>query len=595
MFDWHGSLIDPRQNRVHLFAVVLLVGLAQSGSPCGAVETASVHVQAALQSEINLDADKRAKLIEAALRVDPKSAEAHWARGEVRMRGQWLSLEDSADEALAQPNLLKYWERRAEAGNTVAEQVRLAEYCRSNRMPAQERAHWAAVIALDSNHREARRRLGQVNVDGVWIDRHQFEEQKKKDLATAVYLQKHADRLMALSIALHDKSKSEERVLKELSEFRNPMVIPGLEYLFSSTGKSGALCTVETVAALAAPEASLSLARHALEFPNESVRTRATEYLKKRDEISFVPALLGALQTPVTKVDDFAFTNNNQIVWRQKILFETQDAKKIATFDRVLQFPPALVAQAAFNPRWAQSAVWRANDELESVNADIEKNNQNIMQLLEATTGEQSPQDAPTKKTTEEWWNWWNDRIESYPADEKVVEYRYESSYQTVSLPKSPPVPVIRAPYECLAAGTPIWTETGLVAIDLLKVGDLVLTQNQRTGELKFAPVLATTTRPPELLLRLTINNETVRATGGHPFWVTGKGWIKARSLERGMGLHTARGFAVIDAINEELEPAETYNLIVDDCHSYFVGKNLILSHDNSACEPVANRIPGLR
>ena len=196
----------------------------------------------------------------------------------------------------------------------------------------------------------------------------------------------------------------------------------------------------------------------------------------------------------------------------------------------------------------------------------------------------------------DDWWNWWNDRIESYPADEKPTESRYEASYTTV-VPTPPPPPAPRPPgarHECLAAGTPIWTETGLVEIDILKVGDLVLTQNQQSGELKFATVLATTTRPPEKLLRLTVNKETIRATGGHPFWVSGRGWIKARSLESGMGLHTARGFAVIDSIEEEIDPVETFNLIVDECHSYFVGKQLILSHDNTFREPVLNRIPGL-
>lgn len=240
----------------------------------------------------------------------------------------------------------------------------------------------------------------------------------------------------------------------------------------------------------------------------------------------------------------------------------------------------------------------RAEADLEAINVAIDEKNEKIIQLITMTTEDRAPKDAASRKTPDDWWNWWNDRIECYPADEKPTESRYEASYTTVNAPR-PTLPPPRPPrypgvLECLAAGTPIWTETGLVDIDVLKVGDMVLTQNQQTGELKFAPVLATTTRPPEKLLRLTINKETIRATGGHPFWVSGRGWIKARSLEPGMGLHTARGFAVIDSIEEEIDPAETFNLIVDECHSYFVGKQLILSHDNTFREPVLNRIPGL-
>lgn len=589
MFNRHGCLVNFFQNRFHLLAVVLLLGPVQRTPSCVAADHVSVHVQAALQSEIDLDADKRAKLIEVALREDPNSAEAHWARGDVRMQGKWFSLEDSADEALAQPNLVKYWERRAEAGNTVADQLRLAEFCRSNRLLAQERAHLAAVVALEPNHRDARRRLGQVIADGVWLDRHQLDQQKKRELATFAYLQKQGNRLMALSLSLQDKSMSEERVMKELSEFTNPMVIPGLEYFFSSTGEVGARCAVETAQSFATPDASLSLARHALEFPDESVRTRATNYLKQRDEVSFVPALLGSLQTSVTRIDGVLVDYGSQVVWRQRILFETQDTKRIATLDRIFEFPRRV--SGTFKAQWAEGVVARADFDLEAINAAVELKNDKIMRLLSEVTDDHSAKDTVARNTPEDWWNWWNDRIESYPSDEKPVGLRYEQSYEMVSLPTPPQ----RPRHECLAAGTPIWTESGPVDVELLKVGDLVLAQNQRSGELKFAPVMSTSTRPPELLLRLTVNSETIRATGSHPFWVTGKGWVKARSLKPGMGLHTARGFAVIESVEEEQKPEETFNLIVDDCHSYFVGKNLILSHDNTVREPVVCRIPGLR
>ena len=525
------------------------------------------------------------------MREDPKSEEAHWARGEVRVGGEWRSLEDSAADVLSLADILKYWERRAEAGNTVKDQLRLADYCRTNGMSGAERAHLVAVVSLDPNHRDARRRLGQVNVDGAWIDLQEFEQQKKRELATAAYLRKHGKRLMALAAAFQDKSKSEERVLEELREFDSPLVIPGLEFCFSSMGESGALCTVETVAAMSAPEASLSLARHALLFSDRVVRKRAIEYLKERDEFSFVPELLGALQAPVAKSDGFETNRQNQFVWRRRLMSETQGSKQIADLDRVFQFSTLRDLENIVSPQWAKLAVLEADAELNTLNTGIEDRNEKIMQLLAATTQDRDPEDAASRKTPEEWWNWWNNRIETYPSDPKAIAYLHETSYREVP----PPLPFLRRSCECLAAGTPIWTETGPLAVDEIKAGDLVLTQNQRTGELKFAPVLLTTTRPPERLLRLKINNETVRATGGHLFWVTGKGWTKARSLQSGMGLHAARGFAVIDSVTEEEEPVETYNLVVDECHSYFVGRNLVLSHDNTACQPVANRVPGLK
>jgi len=595
MLVWDVRGMFGRRHQRRLFGVLLVLGLAGRASFCPAADVAAVRVQEALQAEIQLDASKRAELIDAALLEDPKSEAAHWARGEVRVGGEWRSLEDSAAEVLSEASILKYWERRAEAGNTVADQLGLADFCRTNGMAGPERAHLAAVVALDPNHREARRRLGQVNQNGVWVERQQLEQQKKKEVASAAYLRRHSRRLMALSMALQDKSKSEERVLKELREFDSPLVIPGLEYCFSSVGEAGALCAVATLAAMAAPEASLSLTRHALSHPSKVVRSRATEYLKERDELSFIPELLGALQTPVTKLDGFEpdSRSRSQVVWRRRLTTETQETKRIADLDQIFQFPKEALFEFSLRSDLAELSVAEADYELDLVNAAIEEKNEKIMQLLLVTTEDRSPEDSATRKTPEDWWNWWSNRIETYPSDPKTVAYRYQANYKEVSSPVE--YTAVRRPLDCLAAGTPIWTETGPLAVDEVKVGDLVLTQNQQSGELKFAPVLVLTTRPPERLLKLTINSETVRATGGHLFWVAGKGWTKARSLQPGMGLHAARGFAVIESVTEDQEPVETYNLIVDECHSYFVGKNLVLSHDNTTCQPVTNRVPGLK
>ncbi|WP_010582286.1 polymorphic toxin-type HINT domain-containing protein [Schlesneria paludicola] len=585
--DSPASRTPSHTYEIVLAAIALLCSFLQREPNCSGSDRISSLVQLALKSEIRLDSDQRGMLIDAALKEDPNHEEAHWARGDVRVRGQWLSLEDAAAAAASRSNLLKYQERRRSADDTVRGQARLAEYCHQSHLPAQERAHWAAVIALDPDHQEAHRRLGQINVNGAWMDRRQVDKQKKTELATVAFLEKHSKRLTALSIALQDESMTPTAVIRELRQFRNPLVIPGLEFLFSRSGEAGGLCTVETVDSLTAPEASLSLAKHALDFTDESVRVRATRFLKRRDELSYVPDLLGALQTRVAKEDGFAINHHNQIIWRQRLFFETQDTKQIMTFNRVFQVTPRVAAQSIFNPEVAERLRLESDIELDAFNDAIEQKNERVMQLLASTTADKSEQHASTRKTPEDWWNWWNDRIESYPSDAKAVVARYETSYKMVIPPGSR--------HECLAAGTPIWTETGSVAVDQVKVGDLVLSQNQRTGELTFASVLTTTTRPPERLLCLKINDEIVRATGGHPFWVSGKGWTKARSLKPGMGLHTARGVAIVNSIEEEQQPTETFNLIVDDCHSYFVGTTLVLSHDNSTCEPVANRVPGLR
>ena len=138
----------------------------------------------------------------------------------------------------------------------------------------------------------------------------------------------------------------------------------------------------------------------------------------------------------------------------------------------------------------------------------------------------------------------------------------------------------------CLAGGTVVWTTTGPVAIDRLQPGDVLLTQDQRTGELRVKPVLVTTKRPPEKVLALHADGTTIRVTAGHPFWVVGKGWTLACELEPGFVLHGLAGGASIDRIEDEVDPVRTFNLVVDEDHSFFCGEAKVLSHDLTPPRP---------
>ena len=60
------------------------------------------------------------------------------------------------------------------------------------------------------------------------------------------------------------------------------------------------------------------------------------------------------------------------------------------------------------------------------------------------------------------------------------------------------------------------------------------------------------------------MGDQTIRSTGGHPFWVPGKGWTKARDLTPGVALHGASGAVPVDAVAAD-SVLPTYNLIVAD------------------------------
>ena len=123
---------------------------------------------------------------------------------------------------------------------------------------------------------------------------------------------------------------------------------------------------------------------------------------------------------------------------------------------------------------------------------------------------------------------------------------------------------------------------------------DLVLSRDVETGELAYKPVLLTTVRAKRQLTELTIGEEKLRATGGHLFWVSGTGWVRAKDLRSSDVLHTATNpVSVTDSQPGIL--AETYNLVVDDFHTYFVNKQKLLTHDNTPRLHTNVIVPGLK
>lgn len=149
----------------------------------------------------------------------------------------------------------------------------------------------------------------------------------------------------------------------------------------------------------------------------------------------------------------------------------------------------------------------------------------------------------------------------------------------------------------CFTKGTKVWTLTGLIAIEQIKPGDRVLSQDVDTGELQYKPVLAATINRKGRIMKLGVGNETIACTRAHPMWVVGGGWRFARQLAAGEQLHTLSGGATIEDIekvNADDATESAFNLIVADFSTYFVGERGVLVHDNTPRKPTAAVLPGL-
>ncbi|MFJ3496736.1 polymorphic toxin-type HINT domain-containing protein [Streptomyces sp. NPDC086091] len=147
---------------------------------------------------------------------------------------------------------------------------------------------------------------------------------------------------------------------------------------------------------------------------------------------------------------------------------------------------------------------------------------------------------------------------------------------------------------KCFLAGTEVLLADGSAKrIEEVKVGDEVVATDPETGETGPREVLALiVTEHDKYFNELSIATddgvEKLTATFEHPFWSPSEhAWVDAAALKSGMTLLTDKGDTVIVVGNRPFaERARTYNLTVDDLHTYYVlaGETPVLVHNSGGC-----------
>lgn len=122
--------------------------------------------------------------------------------------------------------------------------------------------------------------------------------------------------------------------------------------------------------------------------------------------------------------------------------------------------------------------------------------------------------------------------------------------------------------------------------------GDVVLAANEETGEIGYKEVLDTFRNETNVVVHVTVNDETFTCTEEHPFYVEGKGWVNASALRVGMVVWLADGTkAIIQDVWVEylVEAVAVFNFKVEDFHTYFIGYSGVLVH-NANCGTTTNQ-----
>ena len=132
--------------------------------------------------------------------ISPVSADVFLMKSGARIRGEWLNGNEvplrryvvrwehggqltvdstQVTEHIREPEAISEYHRLApDIADSAAEQWRFAEWCRARGLQEQRKQHLWRVIELEPDHVEARRALGFAEVEGKWVTRKDYFQER---------------------------------------------------------------------------------------------------------------------------------------------------------------------------------------------------------------------------------------------------------------------------------------------------------------------------------------------------------------------------------------------------------------------------------
>ena len=208
---------------------------------------------------------------------------------------------------------------------------------------------------------------------------------------------------------------------------------------------------------------------------------------------------------------------------------------------------------------------------IEAINDQINTLNARLLPIVESASGQKFGAEP------EKWKSWWTDKLgyafqASQPATKPTFTDIVDASSWSASL-------------ECFGEGTLVHATGGPKAIETIRAGDRVLSQNVSTGELTYQPVMVVHRNQNAATVRIGVTGETIVATGIHRFWKAGKGWTMARDLKAGDRLRVLGSVVQVNSVVKD-KPQTVFNLDVALNRDFFVGSQGFLVHDSNFVKP---------
>jgi len=581
---------------VHL---LVLIGVISSEAAASDREAAKQLVAEALHRQVYGLQSDRDRLLAEAVTADPHYGPARWHQGFVRVGAEWSHVYDAPGIIGTSSALALYRKLRAELEDTLEGHLQLANWCGERRMRDQQRAHLSRVLDFDPNHADARAQLGFQLTNGQWVHTTELQRQTVQQASRQEGLEEWRPKMVELRRALGQANLDKRNAAASgIRAITSVDAIPAFEEVLSPHSQAAAKLVLEAIAKMPEQDAVESLIRHAVFSPWPEVRDDAAMLLKKRPHESFVPLLLAEMYTALES-RAAVVPANGQFVYQHAFAREGQEQRQVLVLNSVYRrraIPGGNrneTLSRAFADSFAMAA--RLQQSAQQQNASTQLLNERIARVLNLATQQNLPANPQT------WWQWWDGQNDVVQQGQKQTQQQQltrqvvvqdQGFSQLASSGSQPNASPQRQRGECFAAGTPVWTSSGMMPIETIRAGDVVLSQDIETGELAYKPVLRTTIRPMEHLIKIRVGNETFETSGGHLFWVSGQGWCKARELESGYSLHAIEGAVPVMAVESGSE-AQTYNLVVADFSTYVVGNGKLLSHDVTDRRPTRMIVPG--
>ncbi len=244
---------------------------------------------------------ERARHLALAVLADPTNAAARGLLGLVARQDKWMRPDAVADQVKTDPTiaatLAEYDQKRATTAYTADGQWRLAQWADEHGLPAQAKAHYTAVVRLDSTRDLAWKKLGYAKRDGRWgteaevaAQKADAEAQKLADLKWKPLLEKWKAQLT--------RPSQQAEAEANMAAVTHPRAVPSLGRVFGASDADG-LHLVQVLGQIDAPAASRALAYLAAFGRTADIRRQSIETLRLRDAREYAKFLIDLIRDPI--------------------------------------------------------------------------------------------------------------------------------------------------------------------------------------------------------------------------------------------------------------------------------------------------------